>query len=304
MTAKQGQLPPDVLSKADALLAGRGTAVPYSYVVAKTSDGTPLVVAGVDFSRVRKLNSWWAVTSWPSAPHGALVGARARAMLGMTLTDFTLHFNNRQITVAAAGTLQTGSGEDSRIYLSLHEFTAWTGMGASTLEVAVTGSAAEVQQVISQLAAVFPTAKVEPVRQIVEAEGRVLDKTRLALLASTLLIVLTSALCMLATLTASVLDRRKDFAVMKALGASERTVNAVFAAEAAGLGGVGAVLGFVAGVAIAFVIGKLNFNAAISPRLGIFPGILLGSVLVSLGSALLPLSLLRRVQPATILRGE
>jgi len=305
VSAKDGQaLPADALRRADGLLAGRGIAVPFSYVVAKTDDGAPVVAAGVDLDRIRKLNSWWSVSAWPSGEHQALVGTRAERVLQSKQGAFTLHFNNHAITVTAAGTLKTGSGEDSRIYLPLNEFVAWTGVPASTIEIAVTGSAAEVSQAIAQLSAAFASAKVEPVRQIVEAEGRVLDKTRLTLLASTLLIVLTSALCMLATLTASVLDRRKDFAVMKALGASERTVNAVFAAEAAGLGAIGAVVGFVVGLAIAFVIGKVNFHAAISPRFSLFPAVLLGSVLVSLGSALVPLSLLRRVQPAIILRGE
>jgi putative ABC transport system permease protein len=177
-------------------------------------------------------------------------------------------------------------------------------VAASTIEIGVPGSASDVSRVITDLSAVFPTAKVEPVRQIVEAEGRVLNKTRMALLASTLLIILTAALCMLSTLTASVLDRRKDFAVMKALGASNRAVNAVFAAEAAALGALGAVAGFAVGLGIALLIGRLNFSAAVSPRLSIFPAVLLGSVLISLGSALLPLRLLQRVQPATILRGE
>jgi len=305
MTAKDGQsLPADILARVDSMLTGRGMAVPYSYVVAKTADGAPIVVAGVDFARVRKLNSWWSVTAWPSAEHQALVGARAQSVLPSNQTDFNLSFHNRQITLSTAGSLKTGSGEDSRIYLDLDEFVAWTGVPTSTLEIAVTGSAKEISQTAAELAGAFPAAKVEPVRQIVEAEGRVLDKTRMALLASTALIILTAALCMLATLTASVLDRRKDFAVMKALGASERTVNAVFATEAAALGGAGAVLGFLFGIAIAYLIGRLNFHAAVSPRFAIFPAILVGSVLVSLGSALLPLSLLQRIQPATMLRGE
>ncbi len=305
MSARDGQaLPADALSRIDGLLGGRGIAVPYSYVAAKTADGTPIVAAGVDFTRVRALNNWWSVTAWPSGNGQGLIGARALALLSPNNTVFKLYFNNRPISVTPAGTLKTGAGEDSRVYLPLDEFVAWTGVPTSSIEIAVPGSAEEISQTIARLAAEFPGAKVEPVRQIVEAEGRVLGKTRLALLASTLLIILTASLCMLATLTASVLDRRKDFAVMKALGASERTVHAVFAAEAATLGAVGAVLGFLAGLGAAFLIGRLNFHATVSPRLSLFPPVLLGSVLLSLASALLPLTLLKRAQPATILRGE
>ncbi len=305
VSAKEGQpLPADALQRVDSVLAGRGIAAPFSYAVAKTDDGTPLVAAGVDFTRVRRLNDWWSVSAWPTKASQALVGTRAAQVLAQSGGGFNLHFNNKQITLAKSGTLRTGSGEDSRVYLQLGEFAAWTGLSTSTIEIAVAGSASDISQTISTLASALPTARVEPVRQIVEAEGRVLSKTRLALLASSLLIVLTAALCLLATLTASVLDRRKDFAVMKALGASNRAVNAVFAAEAIALGGLGAIAGFAAGMGIAFLIGKLNFSAVVSPRFGIFPSVLLGSILISLGAALLPLRLLQRVQPATILRGE
>src|SRR5260370_38497236 len=101
-----------------------------------------------------------------------------------------------------------------------------------------------------------------------------------------------------------VFGRRRDFAIMKALGASERLVSGFFAAEAAALGAVGALLGFVLGIGIAAWIGRVNFHTSIAPRLAVFPPILLGSIAVALLAALVPISLLHRVQPAMILRGE
>jgi putative ABC transport system permease protein len=101
-----------------------------------------------------------------------------------------------------------------------------------------------------------------------------------------------------------VLDRRRDFAIMKALGASGRLLNGFFAAEAASLGVVGAVIGFVIGIGIAIWIGRVNFHAPVVPRFGVLPIVLLGSVVVALLSAALPISVLRRVEPAMILRGE
>jgi putative ABC transport system permease protein len=108
----------------------------------------------------------------------------------------------------------------------------------------------------------------------------------------------------LSTLIGWVFDRRRDFAIMKALGASERLLNGFFAAEAAALGAVGAVLGFAIGVGVAAWIGRVNFQAAVVPRFSVLPVVLVGSVVVALISAVVPISLLRRVQPAMILRGE
>ncbi len=305
VVGKDGQaLAPDVVARIEAEVAGRGLAVPFAYVVAKTSDGSPIVVAGTDFEKVKKLNSWWSVSAWPSAEKTALIGVRAAGVVSPKGQPFDLEFQGRKLHVTPAGTLHTGAAEDSRVYLSLNDFVSWTGVQPSTVEVAASGSANEINATVQRLAASVPAAEVKPVRQIVEAEGRVLSKTRASLLASALIIILTAALCVLATLTTWVLDRRRDFAIMKALGAPERLVNAFFAAEAAAIGAVGAVAGFLIGIGVAAWIGRANFHAAVMPRAGVFPVVLAGSVAVALISAILPISLLRRVQPAMILRGE
>ena len=305
VVARDGQkLPADAISRVEALLGKGGLAVPFAYAVARTEQGAPVVISGTDMERVRKLNAWWSVTAWPNAANSALIGTRAASVVSPDDKPFTLTFEGRKLELTPAGTLRTGAGEDSRVYLDLKEFTAWTDVQPSSIEIGASGTPEEINATIARLATALPAAEVRPVRQIVEGEARVLGKTRAALLAAVAMIILTAALCVLATLTAWVLDRRRDFAIMKALGASERLVNGFFAAEAAALGAVGAVLGFVVGIGVAAWIGRVNFHAAVVPRFGVFPAVFAGSVAVALISAVLPIGLLRRVQPATILRGE
>jgi putative ABC transport system permease protein len=155
-----------------------------------------------------------------------------------------------------------------------------------------------------RLAEAIPAAEVRPVRQIMEGEAHVLGKTRATLLAASALIILTAALCVLSTLMGWVFDRRRDFAIMKALGASGQLLNGFFAAEAGMLGAAGALLGFFVGIGIAAWIGRVNFHAAVVPRFSVLPVVLAGSMAVTLLAAILPISLLRQVQPAVILRGE
>ncbi len=305
VVSKDGQsLPADALQTVQSTLAGRGLAVPFAYVVARTSDGQSVVVAGTDFAQVRKLDSWWAVSDWPTAPQDALVGARALSLVSPQGKQFDLSFQGRTGHLTPKGTLHTGAAEDSRVYLSLADFEAWTGVQPSTIEIAVSGSPEEVDTTMKQLAAALPATDVRPVRQIMEGEARVLGKTRATLLAAASLIILTSALCVLSTLMGWVFDRRRDFAIMKALGASSRLINGFFAAEAAALGVVGAILGFLIGIGVAAWIGRVNFDAPVVPRFSILPVIVLGSVVVTLIASILPISLLRRVEPAMILRGE
>jgi len=307
IVAKDGSsLPADALAKVDSAIAGRGIAVPFAYAIAHQTGGdeAPIVVAGTDMGRVQRLNTWWSVSAWPQAPASALVGTRAQKVLSADGKPFELNFEGHKLRLTTAGTVHTGAAEDSRVYLPLSDFTAWTGVAPSSIEVAASGSPQEVNATIDKLSTALPNAEVKPVRQIVEAEAKVLGKTRMSLLASAAIIILTAALCVLATLTTWVLDRRKDFAIMKALGASERMVNSLFAAEAAMLAVIGAIAGYMIGIGVAAWIGRANFHAAVMPRLSVFPVVLAGSVAVALLSAVLPISLLRRVQPAIILRGE
>jgi putative ABC transport system permease protein len=317
LVGKDGtSLPPDTLAHVDSVLAGRGIAAPFALVVARTSDGQPIVVAGTDFERVRQLDKWWSVSGWPSEiptsraedaremGHPALIGVRALTTVAPKNQAFDLSFQGRTLHVIPAGTVQTGAAEDSRIYVSLADFVAWTGVQPSTIELAASGSPEEVARIMSRLTQAIPAGDVRPVRQIMEGEARVLGKTRATLLAAAALIILTAALCVLSTLMGWVFDRRRDFAIMKALGASGRLLNGFFAAEAAVLGATGALIGFVVGIGIAAWIGRVNFHAPVVPRLSVLPVVLAGSMAVTLLSAILPISLLRRVQPAVILRGE
>src|SRR5450631_1912478 len=312
-------LPRDAISKIESALGPKTLAVPFAYAVARTNDGRSVVVVGTDFTRARQLKHWWNVNHWPAPvelvylvkpgeipaiPVEALVGIRAATVVTPKRQPFDLTFQGKTIHLAPAGLLQTGAAEDSRVYLDQAEFQTWTGVSPTTIEVAVNGSSEEIQQGMKQLATALPTADIRPVRQIMEGEANVLNKTRATLYASATLVVLTSALCVLATLIGWVFDRRRDFAIMKALGASERLVNGFFAAEAAALGVVGAILGFFIGIGVAAWIGRVNFHAPVVPRFSVFPYVLAGSVAVALISAVLPIGLLRRVQPAIILRGE
>ena len=306
MVDKEGQgLPAGTLETVRQIVGPSSLAVPFSYVVARTTDGQSVVVAGTDFEGVKKLDRWWSVTAWPGQGTGsALVGAKAASVVAPNGGRFDLSFKGHTLHLVSSGTLKTGAAEDSRIYLSLADFENWTGVRPSTIEIAASGSPEEISATIQKLTQALPSSEVRPVRQIMEGEARVLGKTRATLFISAILIIATAALCVLSTLIGWVFDRRRDFAIMKALGGSERLLNGFFAAEAAALGTVGALIGFAVGVGAAVWIGRANFHAPVTVRFTVLPWIIAGSVAVALISSLFPISLLRRVQPAMILRGE
>ncbi len=301
VAARPGEsLTPASLQRISNLLKPNDTAIPVAYAVAKAEDGRPVVVVGTDIANMSRLNPWWSITGDGDASP-VLVGQRATSALSGSRT---LTFKGRSYVVPAGRILRTGGPEDSRIYIALPEFERWTGVAPSTAEIYAAGSNAEIAATIQRLQSQIPEAEVRPVRQIVETETRVLGKTRMVLLASTLMIALMIALCVLATLTASVLEQRKDFALMKALGSSQRAVNTIFICESLALGTIGAVLGFALGCGLAAWIGKANFHATIAPHFSLFAPVLIGCLLLTLLSAVIPLAQLQKLQPAVMLRGD
>jgi putative ABC transport system permease protein len=307
VTAKDSKegLAGDALSRVKEAIGPDAEAAEFGYAVATTDRGTPVVVVGTNFAAVEKLNSWWKVDAWPSStnPNAALLGQRAAEFVGDEQT-VQLTFADRPITLHGVGRLHTGGDEDSRIYIPKEVFTTWTGAKPSVIEVQVQGDSAKVEDAIIRLRQTIPAAKIEPVRQLVEGESRIVDKTHALMYGAVLLIALTVAVSVLATLSASVLERRRDFALMKALGGSQRSLMTMFLLEALTLALGGVVAGYVIGSVAAWVISQLNFHTATLPRLGVIPAVLLMNLLIAAVAALLPVRVLRGLEPAALLKGE
>jgi putative ABC transport system permease protein len=298
-------LPPDAFARVQQAAGADAVAAEFGYAVATTDTGTPVVVAGTDFGAVRRLDSWWQVDAWPdpAVATGALLGQRAAQFVGNEHA-VSLTYAGHTATLQGVGRLKTGGDEDSRIYMPLAAFTAWTGVGPSVIELQVPGGAKRVEAAMAQLQKELPDVQVQPVRQLVEGESKIVDRTHALMYGAVLLIALTVAVSVLATLSASVLERRRDFALMKALGGSQGQLMGMFLLEALVLALAGVAAGFVVGSAAAWAISEGNFHTATLPHLSVLPLVLLLNVVIAAMAALLPARVLRGLQPAALLKGE
>ncbi len=268
-------LPANALTTAQQAAGPDANLAQFAYAVATTDRGTPVVVAGVDFPAVQKLDSWWSVTTWPTGPNDALLGTRAAEFIGNE-KSVTLTFAGKSATFQGAGQVKTGGDEDSRVYIPLSAFEAWTSVQPSVLEVQIPGGAAKVDAAIIRLKAALPGADVEPVRQLVEGESKIVDRTHALMFG----------------------------AVMKALGGTERQMTALFLGETLLLALGGVLLGWAVGSFAAWAISELNFGTASLPRIGVVPLVLALNIVIAGLAAFLPLRSLRGLEPAALLKGE
>jgi len=300
----QGALTADELARIDSSIARKHQIVPVAYAIVSGSGNARVVLGGTDIPTFRELNSSWSVRDMKNPRTHVLLGLRAAGSFSPNGQPFVLSFGARQTTLKPQIIFTSGSDDDSRVYIDLKEFRELTGVEPSTALLRVEGRPREIDSAITTLRASLPGLDVKPLRQITQAQTSVVGKTRAMVLAASAIIVGLVVLCMMVTFTSSVLERRKDFAVMKALGASNQKVNLLFAAEAVLLSLLGAISGYLAGSLIAFWIGRVNFDAAILPQPGLLVPVLLGSALLALLASVAPLRILQQIQPAGILRGE
>ncbi len=304
-------------------------AAPVLYLVTSVSrvpsnprlpDFENVVAVGSDFSALKELVPGWRVTA--GAEDGPL-GARSCAVGAHLAQRFRLQPGDTVKLSAGAGSgaadnpaasetfqvarvISTGSSEDDQVFVSLGELQKLGGIEGkiSVIQMNIPGQTAEIERGVQQLAAAFPRLDVRPIRQIVYSQGKVLHTIRGLLISLMSLILVIIALCVMATMTAIVLERRKDIAVMKALGASNQDVTRLFLMEGASLGLVGGLVGFAVGGFLAAQVGERLFGVSLSVVWWTLPLVWGATILLAALATFFPVGIMRRIQPATALKGE
>ena len=273
-------------------------------------EGTPVISAGTWLDQLAQLNPTWRIQGGWSASRDD----GGKCLLGRTVAErfalgpgrsILLDYGQNHVELRVAGVIDSGTAEDNQIFISLPAAWKLTGRQGfiSLWQFNVTGSGNTIEKYAARLAAAFPEYDVRPIRAVTQAEGSLLDRTRLLIALMVMLILALTALCVLATMMALAMERRRDVGLMKALGGSISRIVGLFLAEVGTLGAVGGLIGCVAGVALARWMGEQVFGASIDARWDIFPLTIALMIGVALAGAL-PLRFLGKVKPAVILRGE
>jgi putative ABC transport system permease protein len=161
-----------------------------------------------------------------------------------------------------------------------------------------------ISSIALQIKQVLPGADVRVIRRVAEGEGAILTRVRTLLWLVTFASLLAAALAVGASSAASVIERRTEIGLMKALGAGSGTVGFLLAAEQLLLALVGGAVGYSLGILLARMVGQRIFGVAPEFSFLVLAVIIgLAAVVTLLGSAI-PLRRASRFEPAPILRGE
>jgi putative ABC transport system permease protein len=289
--------------------------VPYLYAVVE-GRGESVVLAGTRLESFARLGGFEIEAGRPPAAaalDAAWVGAGVARRFELKPGDSLLvRYRDAFQELHIEGVISTGAAEDNQILAELDTVARLTGgpaaggagSGLNTILARAEGNAAAIEQTAAVLGARFPQAAVNPLRQVTQAEFRVVERIRWVLLGTTLVVLVVTGLCVLATMTALAFERRQSIGTMKALGATNRRLALLFLSEAAALALVASAAGFLAGLALARWVGATLFATGVSLRWTTLPLVGAAALAIALVGTLFPLRLVRRVEPAVILRGE
>jgi putative ABC transport system permease protein len=287
---------------------------------------------------IEKTNPWWHVDGRWFADGGSecIVGTKLAKRLNVSPGSRLMIFQQTNEAAAASpsglsvvGILETGGPEDDQIVGSIslaqelsrnpHQYRKLYVSALTKPEDEfgrrdpATMKQADLERwmctpYISSIAysikEVLPGTDVRVIRRVAEGEGTILTRVRTLLWLVTFAALLAATLAVGASSAASVIERRTEIGLMKALGAGSMTVGFLLAAEQLVLAFVGGGLGFSLGIILARLVGLKIFGVAPEPSLLVLVAILALAAGVTLLGSAIPLRRASRYEPAPILRGE
>ncbi len=283
---------------------------------------------------IEKTNPWWHVEGkwFQDDSSDCVVGAGLAKQYGVKVGDIlnvAATDKSSGMALTVVGVLTTGGPEDNAIVASLGRAQQLANKPGQYRRLYVsaltkpedafarkdpkTMTPAEfdtwyctpyISAIALQISEELKGTDVRVIRRVAEGEGIILTRVRTLLWLVTFAALLASALAVGASAAASVIERRTEIGLMKALGAGSGLVGVLLAAEQLLLAFVGGGIGYAVGIVLARLLGERVFGFAPAPKLFVLLIILALAALITLLGSAFPLRRASRYDPAPILRGE
>ncbi|HEY8714979.1 MAG TPA: ABC transporter permease [Candidatus Acidoferrum sp.] len=282
---------------------------------------------------MEQTNSWWSVEGrwFEDGAQECLVGKSLAKRENVEVGDI-VHVQTaaeKNVALTVTGILSSGGPEDEAVIAPLQIAQKLAGKPGEYRRLYVsaltkpedefgrrnpaTMNAAELERwscspyassIAYQIKQVLPDVDARVIRRVAEGEGSILTRVKTLLWLATLAALLAAALAVGASSAASVIERRTEIGLMKAIGAGSGTIGFLLAAEQLLLAFVGGGIGYALGIVLARILGEKIFGVAPEPSLLVFISVIGLAALVTLAGSAIPLRRASRYEPAPILRGE
>ena len=186
--------------------------------------------------------------------NGVLAGSSAAAKLDLKLGD-SVPLGKAHMVVT--GILAPTGSEDDNVLLAdltfVQQAVGHPGK-ANFVEVAALCSGCPIDDIVTQIGAALVNVEIRTLRNIVEQRMYSVRFVKKLILSVSLVILLTGCSMVGISMLSAVNERKKEIGILRSLGFSRRSVFAIFCSEAASIGLLAGLMGYLAGYAVSFRI--------------------------------------------------
>ena len=299
------------------------------------SDHTVPIPDGTTYKTgIEKTNPWWHVDGrwFKEGTDECLMGTAAAKKFEVKIGDvLNVRANNRTgwMQLRVVGLLSTGGPEENAVVTPLSVAQALSEKPGQYRRLYVSAltkpedafarkdpkkmTPAEfdtwyctpyISAIALQISEELKGTDVRVIRRVAEGEGTILTRVRTLLWLVTFAALLAAALAVGASAAASVIERRTEIGLMKALGAGSGLVGVLLAAEQLLVAFVGGGIGYSIGILLARLLGQRIFGFTPEPKIFLLFIVLVLAALITLLGSAYPLRRASQYDPAPILRGE
>jgi len=154
-----------------------------------------------------------------------------------------------------------------------------------------------------ELERAVPRSEARVIRRVADSDGAILERISGLMAVIAIMAAIASALALTSALSTSVLERRSEIGLLKAMGAGNRRVVGMFLAEAALLGVTGGLLGALGGALMARFISSSVFGAPVTIRPFAVPLAIGVALVITIAGSIVPVRRVLSLRPAEVLRG-
>lgn len=285
---------------------------------------------------ITRLKTWWTIDGeWlnDNDTKDVMVGTVLATRNGLKVGDkIKLSTNNYNQEFTIKGIFDSGSDEDSYIFapLDVAQKLANTSNVVNRIEVSALTTpdndlarkaarnplsltvkewevwycTAYVSAICYQIQEVMTDSIAKPIRQVAESEGDILNKTTLLMLLITVLSLISSAFGISNLVTASVMERRAEIGLKKAIGAHNDRIIGAMLTEIMIIAVMGGTVGYLVGLGIAQIIGITVFGSGIAPTPMVVPIVMILILFVTLLGSIPAINYLLKLNPTEVLHGR
>jgi putative ABC transport system permease protein len=264
-----------------------------------------IMITGAELKSLKKLYPGWAWQPSQINNEGTYAGVRLAKKLELRNGDqVQLISGKSSISVRISGTIESGEAEDDQLFVPISTAQQLISRddAVQLMAISALGDAPDVEKRFGSALKNRHGIQFQLIRKIASAEETILNRISNLMTLVISIIFITLFFCINTTVSAILLARQSEIALLRILGARRKQIMAGLTSELLILAIIGGLIGFAGGIFVAQILGKILFQTYIEPHLRIFFITILASMAMMILCSFLPIRRAINRQAAAVLR--